>query len=174
MTPRSPTPGLLPPQRGFALIEAIVSAMIIGLMVAAAVETVGKSRTSQVWAADRVRGYELASQLMAEITSAPYSDPDEATLFGREISEVLGNRSDFDDVDDYHGLSESPPRLRDGSVLTGYSGWRRQVSVAHALPSDTSQDAFLDSGAKRIVVTVYSPASKVAELHSIRTVTVNR
>ena len=159
----------------FAVVEAVLSALIVGLMLAAAIETVSKSRASQAWAADRVRAYELASALMGEITDQKYSDPDLVTLIlGPDGTEALTGRTAFDDVDDYHGLSESPPKKRDGTSLTVYSGWTRSVNVVWATPADLNLSAASDSSIKRITVTITRNKKKLAELVAVRTSVVNR
>ena len=159
----------------FAVVEAVLSALIVGLMLAAAIETVSKSRASQAWAADRVRAYELASTLMSEITDQKYSDPDLVTLvLGPDGTEALTGRSAFDDVDDYHGLTETTPKKRDGTSLTAYSGWTRSVNVVWSTPADLQVSSATDSSIKRITVTITKGKKKIAEMVSIRTSVVNR
>ena len=40
------------------------------------------------------------------------------------------DRSQFDDVDDYNNYTASPPKLRDGTVLTSLTGYKQKVSVS--------------------------------------------
>ena len=55
----------------------------------------------------------LAQQLMAEIQQQPYKDQTVlGLLFGPELGESTADRSAFDDVDDYDGFVEQPPRSR--------------------------------------------------------------
>jgi MSHA pilin protein MshD len=160
---------------GFAVVEAVLSALIVGLMLAAAIETVGKSRASQAWAADRVRAYELAADLMGEITDLRYADPELVTLLlGPDGTELLVGRSAFDDVDDYHGLSETPPKKRDGTALPGYSGWTRSVAVSWPSAADLNLSSAGETSMKRVTVTVKKGGKKLAEIVAIRTSAVNR
>ena len=39
-------------------------------------------------------------------------------------------------VDDFNGWSESPPQERDGTVMSGLSGWQRSVLVERVTPAD--------------------------------------
>ena len=67
-------------------------------------------------------------------------------------------RVDFDDVDDYDGLSESPPRDSLDQPMTGYDGFTVDVSVAYASAAQVTAwglDAATD--AKVITVTVTTP-----------------
>jgi hypothetical protein len=66
---------------------------------------------------------------MSEIVSQDYSDPTVSGLWGPELTEGLTGRTAFDDVDDYSGFSESPPKDRSGVAMAGWTGWRRSVAV---------------------------------------------
>jgi hypothetical protein len=159
---------------GFAVIEAVISSLIIGLMIATSVQLVGASRSSQAWSANRVRAHELAADLLAEITDKRYSDPDFVVdAIGPGADEGAG-RSVYDDVDDYHNLVESPPRKADGTVMAGYSGWTRSVQVAWVTLADLSQTSITSTGIKRITVTISKDNRTLAQLVSIRTSAVNR
>ncbi len=160
---------------GFALIEAVISALIVGLMLAASIELVGKSRASQQWCSDRVRAYQLAVQIMAEITDQPYRDPDAlGGILGVDPGELLSSRADFDDVDDYNQLRETPPRNRDGSIIPGYADWVREVAVQWVNGEDASQPSAGESGIKRITVEITRGGRSLAQLTSFRTAAVNR
>lgn len=159
----------------FAVVEAVLSALIVGLMLAAAVEMVGKSRASQAWAADRIRAYELASTLMAEITDLAYADPQLPTaILGADDTELITGRAAYDDIDDYHGLSESPPKARDGTAMSTYTDWTRTAQVSWAMPETLGTDSASETGIKRITVSVYKGKRKIAELVAARTFVVNR
>ena len=91
-----------------------------------------------------------------------------------EELEALTGRTAFDDVDDYHGLSESPPKKRDGTSLTAYSGWTRSVNVGWVTGADLNLSSASDTSIKRITVTITRNKKKLAELVAVRTSVVNR
>lgn len=157
-----------PTRSGIALIEAVVSLLVVSLLLVAALHTVGASTLSQRWNSDRQRGMHLASDLMAEITGKAYANNGEL-LFGPSAAEASSGRSSFDDVDDYQGLSEAPPKDRAGATLSGYTGWTRDVAVVWVDPQNPSQVAILESGAKRVTVTVKRRGKPVASLTAVRT-----
>jgi PKD repeat protein len=112
----------------------------------------------------------LAQQLMAEIQMQAYADPDYGEDdFGLAAGKVTGNRSLWDDVDDYDGWSASPPQYKDGTALSGLVGWERSVTVDWVGPLDLSQVVGSNQGAKRIIVTVTRDDAVVARLTAIRT-----
>jgi hypothetical protein len=104
----------------------------------------------------------LAKQMMEEIQSKAYEDPDLPTgSFGQE--ENYPPRSNLDDVDDYDGINESPPEYPDGTILNGengvpnYQGFHRHVDVENVDNSNyntTVANGTTDS--KRVTVTVSS------------------
>ncbi|MCG3131621.1 MAG: hypothetical protein FLDDKLPJ_02425 [Phycisphaerae bacterium] len=78
---------------------------------------------------------DLASDLLAEILTRAFEDPELAPgSFGAGAGEV--SRKDYEDVDDYHGWVESPPQNLDGTVMTGYPNYRREVRVWNVQLSD--------------------------------------
>jgi len=160
--------------RAFALVEAIIAVVIVSVMMVAALRTVGASRLGQAWSANQLRALRLAQDLMAEIADKAYSDPDETPLFGPEASELLPGRIAYDDIDDYNGLSESPPQDRTGTAIPGLSGWQRSVSVAWVTAGNAATTSLTDTGIKRITVTVSKGNVPLARLVRLRTSAVAR
>jgi hypothetical protein len=157
------------PARGFALVEAVLSIVIVSVMLVASLRTVAAARAGQTFANDRLRGVSLAQDLMTEICDKPYSDPDETPIFGPEPTEVLAGRTAFDDVDDYAGYSASPPRDRSNVLMSGLANWGRSVEVVWVNPADLTQASLVETGVKRITVTVTRRDVPVARLVALRT-----
>jgi len=65
-------------------------------------------------------------------------------------------RATFDDVDDYHGLSENPPTDATNTAMSGYNNFTRAVSVIYVDTSDlnTAVTTTPRPDYKRITVTV--------------------
>ncbi len=152
---------------GFTLVEAVMSMLIVGLMLVAALNTVGASKIAQSRNAEQNLGPMLAEDLLTEILGQVYEEPDDTPEFGRE-SEPGGDRNDWDDVDDYNGWSASPPQNKDGTDIPDLAGWGRSVTVVFVNPGlvDTSAS---DIGHKRIHVTVTHNGRVVSELWGLRT-----
>ncbi len=78
-------------------------------------------------------------------------------------------RSQFDDVDDYHGLDEQPPMDAEGNPRSEYARYRVQVSVAYV---DAGQIAALGlddaTDAKLITVDVTPPGEAVMSFRLLR------
>ncbi len=155
-------------RRGFTLVETVVSTLLVGVVVVAALNTVSASMVGRQKMGDRGHAQLLAQDLMVEILQQAYEEPDDTPIFGRESSENGGSREEYDDVDDYHGWSSSPPEYKDGTEIPNLDGWSRSVSVARVDPHDLPGNVGSDTGVKRIVVTVTRHDATLATLVAVR------
>ncbi|EAR61207.1 prepilin-type N-terminal cleavage/methylation domain-containing protein [Neptuniibacter caesariensis] len=153
-------------ERGFSLVEIIITIVIIAIALTAAISgwgTIARHSSDVMW---QTRISYLGQAYLEEILSRPY---DELTplggspacspctpqgSFGPDGGEV---RSTFDDVDDYHGLSESAVGLFNELVTSGgiasYRGYQVDVSVTYA----GSQVGITNELVKQVTVTVTPP-----------------
>ena len=153
--------------RGFSLVEAVVAAGIVGLMLVASVNLVGGAVRARVSDNDHRTALMLAQQLMAEIQQQPYKDPGAAPLFGPELGETGASRAAFDDVDDYNGFTEQPPRLKDGTLMPGYASWKRVATVKWVLPGSLGT-TLTDLGLELIEVRVTDPGGRETAVSALR------
>lgn len=146
--------------KGMSLVEAVISMGIVSVMMVAALQMVGSAaRTRQAQASHR-RAPALARDLMAEILPNAYSEPDGVAVFGPEAGEAGGDRTAFDDVDDYNGWSSQPPQGKDAANMANLVGWRRAVVVEYVDPANVENVLATDTGLKRITVTVTDPQGR--------------
>ncbi len=111
----------------------------------------------------------LASGVMDEIRSKAFEDPDANKKFGPEPDEDTSNRIEWDDVDDYNGWTETPPRTIDGQIMNGTGGqpdfsiFKYEAVVESVEPDppasgwklyQNNQATSLKADYKRIIVTV--------------------
>lgn len=152
---------------GFTLVEAMFSMLIVSVMTVAVLNTLGSAATAdRVHAAERRRPA-LAMELMAEVLATSYVDGSDP-VFGPETGEAGTSRADFDDVDDYHGWSSSPPEQRDGTAISGLTGWTRAVTVQYVSPTDVETTVGANQGLKRITVTVTDPQNRSTQVTAVR------
>lgn len=169
-------------RRGFTLVEAVISIVLVGMTLVTAMSLAGLSGAGQTGAFQQRRGHMLARELLIEIQSQSYVDPDlleaywdsivrtgSITLsggdnFGPAAGEVTGNRSLFDDVDDYNGWTASPPQDKDGAVRSDFAGWTRTAVVEKVNPGDFSLLPSTDHGLRRIIVSASYKGSVVARV----------
>ena len=160
---------------GTSLVEVVISAMLIGVVLVAALDSVGSAVLATRVSGNQLDAQLLAESLMNEILATAYEDPDTSVpvVFGIESDEPAAptNRAAFDDIDDYDDWSETPPNDRNGVALTGLDAWSRSVNIQKLTFDDPSLalgDAAADQGVKKITVTVTSPEGTVTEIAAMR------
>jgi MSHA pilin protein MshD len=152
-----------------SLIEVVASTMIVGMMSVAALNSLGAATKSSESIGNRAVALGLADELMAEILQENYEEPTQTVTFGRETGESATVRSTYDDVDDYNGWNQSPPRYRDGTVMPNRTRWRHRVVVTRVSPSDPTQAVFTEQGAKLIWVIIEYDNVAIEEQYAVRT-----
>ena len=156
-------------ERGFTLIESVISIVIVGVMLVAALNTLGATARARQVQANRGGGLGLARDLMTEILAARYEEPVDPPVFGRETSESANARGNWDDVDDYDGWSRSPPKSKNGPPVPDAAGWQRQVTVTYADPATLAPTGqVVDTGLKLITVTATAPNGEQTVLTGLR------
>ncbi len=149
-------------RRGISLAEVVVSSLLIGIVLVGAMNQLGATLKTRQAMSDQLDGPRLAEEMLAEILSHPYTDPEEP---GGENGLNAGEsapRSNFDDIDDFDDWNASPPVDRDGIPMPEFTGWTRHVEVAWAERLG-GNPWFSETGLKRIYVRVTAPDSKTYE-----------
>lgn len=154
----------------FTLVEAAVSIVIVGVMFVAAVSTVAAAARSRSAQADWRRADGLGRALLAEIVHHPYGSTSGPIAPSIVLGAGVTDRRSFGVIDDYHGLTDSPPRQTDGAALGGFAGWSRAVSVQRVDPAEPlgASTGPNDHGLKRITVAVRSPSGRTFEYVALR------
>ena len=156
-------------RRAISMVESTLASLFVGVVLAASLSAVGASWMTQARISDQARAQQVADALLTEILDRPYEDATGAGPIGVEGAESHADRTLLNDVDDYDGLSDSPPSAMDGSLLDGYTDWSRAVRIEYLEPADLNQTSVTDKGIKRITVTVRHLGGRVAEAQALRT-----
>ena len=117
---------------GFTLVEALTAAVILALVVAAIAQSIGAGVAETNLSLRNARGTALAEALMEEILSKPYADPNGYTTPGPDAGETT--RQLYNNIDDYHGFSETANNLQDqsGTALpTEYQSFTRSATCVY-------------------------------------------
>lgn len=162
-------------RRGTSMAEVMLSTLLVGVLLLAALEVVGSSVRGVRVASEQIDAQMLADELMAEILAVAYSDPDATAqvVFGIESNEPGSpvNRVAFDDVDDYDGWQEQDLfASRDAQRQISLPGWVRRVAVEHVdwiNPTRITNDSD-DGGIKRIAVEVIDPEGQHTYSYALR------
>lgn len=154
---------------GFSLIESVISIVVVSTLLLASLHAVAVWTVNRAAIEQRMAGPGLAQDLMAEILSMPFEEPVDPPTFGRESSESDINRVAWDDIDDYHGWSASPPQLRNGTEQTELVDWTREVQVEWVDPLDPNTAVVGPTSTKRITVSTFQFGRPVSEVVALRT-----
>ncbi len=122
------------------------------------------------------RANALASTLREEIQSKKWDENSPPPDLDLPPSLILGpdpplipteTRAAFNDVDDFDGLDESPPRDSLGAILAGFTGFRQQVSVCYVASTDFDTCIGGPTMYKQVTVTVTGPEGRTTQLVTV-------
>lgn len=158
---------------GLSLIEMLMTIVVLAIALTATVSamTASVSRSADPLVNHRttllVQAYfdEMMSKRFAEGTpvgGVPAIATAAACVTGTDGGET---RATYDDVDDYDGLDDSPPRLQTGTVAADYTEWRVTVSVSCA---GLALGFGNDYDAKLIQMTVEAPLANPTTFSAYR------
>ena len=161
-------PRLYRDQRGVTLIDLIITIIILAIAVPPMVGVFITSTRNSTFGVTMARANHLASNLFEEIRSKRWDENTGAAsaTLGLDTGET---RATYDDVDDFHGLNETPPKDSQGVAMSGFTGFRQQVSVCYVASTDlnTCLGSGLTSNYKKVIVTVTDPEGRVSPLVTV-------
>lgn len=122
-------------QRGATLVELLVSIVIVAIAASAVLGVLSMNTAASADPMIRHQAAAIAESYLEEILLKPLADPDGSD------GETL--RGDFDDIDDYDGLSDVGAHDQFGNPLAGLDAYTVSVAVApsSALPAVPAADA---------------------------------
>lgn len=133
--------------RGFTLVEMVMAIAIIAVAVGGVMLVFVVALRHSADPQRQQQAVAIAEGYLDEILSRRYDDPD-------GVTSVESSRALYDDIGDYAGLADTPPRDQDGNVLAGLESYRVEVSVQ---PAAAFGPAGQTVTARRIDVRVLSP-----------------
>jgi Tfp pilus assembly protein PilV len=152
-------------RHGLSLVEVAISTLLVGVVLVAALRTVGSATVSQFANGQRAQALLIANELANEILDREYSDPTASGIMGYEAGEnIAGSRAAFDDVDDYHNWSATPPVREIGSTLPASQNWTETVLVDYVQPDDLDAVSVTDQGIKRVRINITQGTTTLATL----------
>lgn len=157
--------------RGFSLVEAMLALALASGALLAALSVVGAAARAEAHATTRATANALVAEAMADVLATNFEQPGQVGSFGRNASETsVTARSGFNDVDDFHNWSETPPRDFDGAARSDLVGWRVAIRVERvSLASPNGPAVSYDSRVKRVTVTASYRGKIVSTQSAIRT-----
>jgi MSHA pilin protein MshD len=141
--------------RGVTLVELIVSIVVIGVALAGVMVVIVRNTSASadplIWHQAVIVGEAYLEEILTKNFTAD----------GVEASRGL-----YDDVWDYNGITDSPPRDQNGTAITALAGYSVNVQVT----TEALNDITLASGnAVRAQVTVTMPTGGSVVVSGYRT-----
>lgn len=141
---------------GFTLIEIIVTIVVLAIAATALLSvftnTVGSSANPMI----QQQAISIAEAYMEEILLKDFNDPDG--------SGVEANRSDFDNVQDYDGITNAAVGDQNGNAIAALNAYRINVDVV-----GVAFNGIAAANSLRIDITVTHPAVDSIAISGYRT-----
>lgn len=153
---------------GFSLFEVVGALLITAVLITAATRSIAAAKVRERKTLDQINESYLANELLNEIQLQAFSEPDDVPNFGLESGESGVNRLLYDDIDDYNGLTESPPQRRDGSAWSAFANLTRTVKVSWVSDSPPHNAETSGTGLKRIEVSIIRNSTVILKLTGYR------
>jgi prepilin-type N-terminal cleavage/methylation domain-containing protein len=152
---------------GFSLIEVLIAILLVGLAMAALMAS-NTTFTKANGAGTDLSTAEFLVEQIRELTALlPVIEPGSTvwTTFGPE-GETLAN---YDDLDDFDGLSFSPPIDADRNSLNDFAAYSQQVTVENVNASNFEQVvADTSTSFVRVTVRVYLNSKEITSASWLR------
>ena len=157
-------------RKGFSLAEAVLATVLLGIAAAGVMLPFSAGAAAQAQGGARTLGAKLASDLMEQIVSKPFHDPDgSAYYYNLGADEGEATVADFDNIDDFHGYTEALGQVKDAALAlfsnTKYAKFSRRVVCAYV--SVSPQDGTYTANFIRITVRVDYDGDEVATLNRL-------
>jgi len=155
-------------------MEVVISSLLVGTVLITSLSTTASWRRFHQQNREREITRRLAEELISEITSTGFMNPNSTTpgAFGREAGELSTSRANWNDVDDYHGMAETAVRDKSGVVVADAAGYERSVTIKAASPVVAAPgyevNENLASPLRSIIVSVTSPTRQTVVARSLK------
>jgi len=136
-------------QAGITLIEVMVSLVLISTILLVSLTASANLRLNDRERQQVQDAATLAYHFLDEASALPFRDPTADSTgdgFGLENDESPADRTTFDDVDDYHQYTASPPTHRSGATIESYEDWTIRLDVYPAQPTAEGIVTSADTG----------------------------
>lgn len=151
-------------QTGVTLVELVISIVIISIAVTGVLLVIQRNTLSSANPMVTYQSIAIGEAYLEEILLQDFVEPGTAGPdSGPEAGET---RATYDDVSDYHNLTDNGARDRTGTAIVGLEDYSVTVSVTVEALGDITQAS---GNAKRVVVTVTGPDGQAIPLSGYRT-----
>jgi type II secretory pathway pseudopilin PulG len=134
----------------FTLIETAMAMVIVGLAVGGILQLLAAGSQSNLIAAEKSIGINLAKNVREIANGLAYQDPSNPS----SPNTNRNNLASANDIWDLDGLNLSPPVDCRGVAMTAYANWSQQVSVQTVSTNDLKSNRPQDPTVPTALITV--------------------
>jgi len=127
---------------GYMLIEASAAYVLVVFAIVTLIPVLRLAIKANHRSEETFRASELAFELLEEVQLRRWDSKTPSRLrpgygvyppsaLGADSGETATDKTTFDDIDDFNGYSESPPKDPVGNSISGFGTYTRSVSVAY-------------------------------------------
>ncbi len=124
--------------KGFTLIEVLIAVMVFVIAAIPLLGVFSEGLKGTGLSQEITVAYNLAQDLMEEIMTKQFDEDLEGLTAPNRLGPEAQERRDetrpdrmFDDVDDFHNYTDSPPLELDGTPMNEFSDYSRLVTVQY-------------------------------------------
>jgi|GEM_PF-5741413 len=157
------------------MVESVLSVLLVGGVLIAALNTLGGSRKSQRHQTIQSTGQRLCQTMLDEIRGASASGtvavngtvPTNGSSVGILGTATVLNRTSYTSPTSYHGWSQSPPVDRWGIAIPNTTGFTRSITARMINPTDLTSTSATDQGLYEVKIAASYGGRVVASLQTI-------
>ena len=164
-------------KKGFTLAEVLVAVVVIVIALVPLIMVIGqgakRGKDPQKIAVANLLAQDLMEEIICKSFDEDPTNPTSSANLGPERNESRSGAPttrNYDDVDDYDGYTETPPKEVDGTVMTDYTGYTRSVVVEYVSETNLDTVSTAITRYKRITVTVSWTSGGTAQSTVLRAI----
>ncbi|HMB94431.1 MAG TPA: hypothetical protein VKK61_00165 [Tepidisphaeraceae bacterium] len=143
--------------RGFTLIEAALTTVIVGVGIVATMGLFAACSTQNIASSQMTTAMMLANNVHEAVVGLSFADPTSGhKIFGPEAGEKLAT---YNDIDDFDGSSFNPPIDAQRNKVVGLTQYTQVVSVWPVYPNKLSANS--NESSPDISKTTYTGALRI-------------
>jgi len=125
--------------RGFTLLEVLLATIILGIGIAAALNSIVTGTTMNIESERMTNASFLAQEVREWTQNLPFSDMDTSDMLNPPGPDSEGAYGPYvDDVDDLLNAEFSPPLDSMGNLIAGLDNWKQQILLTWRSEADPS------------------------------------
>jgi len=153
--------------KGFVFSEIFLILLYVGTMAVSLSTLILLLHKTSSKNFELIKAEQLAVGLTEEILARAWEEKlNPSETLGIDSGEIEGDKTTFDDVDDFNNYIEAPPLTPSAQPMQGFSDFKRTAMVSYIKPGDGESSEKTEL--KKITVSVYKKDKLLVVLKSLK------